>query len=123
MQSMSTEKIRRMIVLLSLFGCAWAVLVGTARSQTKTDARPQFEVASVKLATDCGRSPDDPGPRGPGVSSQGRLEIRCATLVALIQRAYVGFANGVSFNRTELEVSGGPDWIRSARYEIAAKAG
>ena len=79
-------------------------------------------MASVKLATDCGRASNNPGPRGPGVSSPGRLEIHCATVEALIQRAYVGFANGVSLNRAQLEIRGGPEWIRSVQYDIAARA-
>jgi uncharacterized protein (TIGR03435 family) len=99
-----------------------AIAVGSARSQAKTDTRPQFELASVKFSTGCGRAPNDPGPRGPGVSSPGRLEIHCETVEALIERAYVGFANGISFNRAELEIRGGPEWIRSDRYDIVAKA-
>jgi len=122
MQPITARRTRRILVILSIFGGASAITLAPARSQTKTDTRPQFDVASVKVGTDCGRAPNDPGPRGPGVSSPGRLEIHCATVEDLIQRAYVGFATGVTFNRAELEIRGGPDWIRSARYDIAAKA-
>jgi uncharacterized protein (TIGR03435 family) len=120
-QSITGHRIQRILVSSCFFGGALAIALGSARSQTKPDTRQQFEVASIKVATDCGRAPNDPGPRGPGVSSPGMLEIHCATVEALIQRAYVGFANGVSLNRAELEIKGGPDWIRSASYDIAAK--
>jgi uncharacterized protein (TIGR03435 family) len=128
MQPVAARRTRRILVILSLFGGALAITLGSARSQTNSDTRLQFDVASVKLGTGCGRNPNDPGPRGPGVSSPGRLEIHCATVEDLIQRAYVGFANGVSLNRAELEIRGGPDWTRSqvfgsARYDISAKAG
>jgi uncharacterized protein (TIGR03435 family) len=123
MQAISAHRTRRILLIASTIVGALAITSGSARSQPNADTRPRFEVASVKLATDCGRAPNDPGPRGPGVSSPGRLEIHCATVEALIQRAYVGFANGASLNRAELEIRGGPDWIRSAQYDIAAKAG
>jgi len=122
MPAIKGGRIRSILLILSSFLGALVITLGPARSQTKTDARPRFELASIKLATDCGRTPNDPGPRGPGASSPGRLEIRCASVEALIQRAYVGFANGVSLNRAELEIKGGPDWSRSARYDVAAKA-
>ena len=122
MQPITGRRARRILASLCSFASALAITSGLARSQTNTDTRPRFEVASVKLATGCGRAPNDPGSRGPGVSSPGRLEVHCATVEALIQRAYVGFANGVSLNRAELEIRGGPDWIRSAPYDIAAKA-
>jgi hypothetical protein len=107
MQPLTARRTRRILVILSIFGSALAITLASARSQTKTDTRPQFDVASVKFGTDCGRAPNDPGPRGPGISSPGRLEIHCATVEALIQGAYVGFANGVTFNRAELEIRGG----------------
>jgi len=122
-QPIIASRTRRILVILSSFGGALAITMASAHSQTKPETRPRFEVASVKLATDCGRAPDDPGPRGPGTSTPGKLEIHCNTVEALIQRAYVGFANGASLNRTELEIRGGPDWIGSARYDIAARAG
>jgi uncharacterized protein (TIGR03435 family) len=123
MQPIAVRRTQQILVILSFFGGALAITLGPARSQTKTDPQPHFEVESVKPVTDCPRDPNDPGPRGPGVSSPGRLEIHCATVVSLVQRAYVGFANGVSLNLAELEIRGGPDWIRSARYDISAKAG
>lgn len=79
----------------------------------------QFDVASIKLGADC--DGNGPGPRGPGVSRPGTLEINCATLESLIQRAYGAFADGVSFKRTELEIAGGPAWVRSDRYDVVAK--
>jgi uncharacterized protein (TIGR03435 family) len=106
---------------LILIGGALPVTVGLAQSQTKTAVRPEFEVASIKLGTDCQRN--RPGPRGPGVSSPGSLQMNCTTLDSLIQTAYVNFANGVSFSPQELEIEGGPDWIRSDQYDLAAKVG
>jgi uncharacterized protein (TIGR03435 family) len=40
----------------------------------------------------------------------------------LIQFAYVSFANGVSFSQRVLEIVGGPSWIHSDQYDVAAKA-
>jgi uncharacterized protein (TIGR03435 family) len=105
MQPITARRTRRILVILSIFGGAWRITLTSARSQTKWVPTPG----------------GDPVPRGPGVSSPGRLEIHCAAVEALIQRGYVGFANGVSFNRAELGIGGVPDWIRSARYDISAK--
>src|SRR5580693_5921628 len=38
----------------------------------------------------------------------------------LIQLAYVSFANGISYSRQELEIKGGPGWIHSDQYDVAA---
>jgi len=122
MKPIAARRTRRALAILTFFGAALAITGESAQPQTPTGTRPRFEVASVKIATGCGRAPNDPGPRGPGVTSPERLEIHCATVEALIQRAYVEFANGISLNWAELEIGGGPDWIRSARYDIAAKA-
>src|SRR5215467_10497331 len=71
-------------------------------------ARPaEFEVASVRENTLDDRIVTVNV--GPG----GRFTVRGYTLVLLIQRAY-----GVM----DWNVTGGPDWIRSARFDITATA-
>jgi uncharacterized protein (TIGR03435 family) len=74
-------------------------------AQSTTDAQPRFEVASIKP----NRS-SQPGSRfalgGPIVTIEG------ATLELMIQIAY---------DVRHFQVSGGPDWIRTDRYNIQAK--
>jgi uncharacterized protein (TIGR03435 family) len=85
-----------------------------SRAQTPP---PHFEVASVKLNSDCGNF------RGGRVPfSPGRITMECTTLQNLIQSAYVFFANGVSLNQEMVQISGGPGWVESDRYDVAAKA-
>ncbi|SPE39607.1 exported hypothetical protein [Candidatus Sulfopaludibacter sp. SbA3] len=71
-----------------------AIVIATAVSHAQTpEARPQFEVASIKRNTDCG------GRRGAGSPpSPGRMNMECITLRNLIQNAYLVFANGVGLN-------------------------
>ena len=82
-------------------------LIAAAAAFTQAQAPPEFEVASVK--------PNMANDRlvairvGPG----GIFTARGYTLVLLIQRAY-----GVM----DWNVSGGPGWIRTDRYDVAAKA-
>jgi uncharacterized protein (TIGR03435 family) len=71
-----------------------------------------FEVASIK--------PADPAAPRPGrlatiqaVTSPGRLTMRTATLKDLIRAAYA---------LEEYQISGGPGWIDSARFEVIAQA-
>jgi uncharacterized protein (TIGR03435 family) len=68
---------------------------------------PVFEVASIK--------PHKPDPTGSaGVSAQhGRLNAMNVTLQNLIMSAY---------ELHEFQVSGGPAWIDSERYDLVAKA-
>jgi uncharacterized protein (TIGR03435 family) len=66
----------------------------------------RFEVASVKP------SKDDPGSSGIK-TGHGRLDAKNVTLKRCIIGAY-----GVGPN----QVSGGPDWLESDRFEISAKA-
>jgi uncharacterized protein (TIGR03435 family) len=48
------------------------------------------------------------------VRSPDRLDVNCATVASLIQRAYG--------SRSPVRVSGGPAWIETERYRIDAKA-
>lgn len=79
-------------------------------------ARPRFEVASVKRNMSCG------GRRSGGPPTPGRLTMECATLQTLIENAYYIFADGRSVNPKTIEISGGPNWMLSDTYDIAAKA-
>ena len=87
----------------------------TKPSVTSSNQRPAFEVASVKLNSNCG------GGGIPGGTSPGRLNTTCATLRGLIRMAYGAFAGG-SVRPRVAEVLGGPGWLDSDRYEISAKA-
>jgi uncharacterized protein (TIGR03435 family) len=93
------------------------LLLQTLPSHSQTaDAQPQFEVASVKLNANCGNF------RGGRVPfSPGRLAMECTTLQNLIQSAYGAFATG-TLNQEMLQISGGPGWVESDRYDLAAKA-
>jgi uncharacterized protein (TIGR03435 family) len=104
---------------LRSYTAATAILLPlAARSQgLAAGERPQFEVASIKLNNGCqnNRNPEPP-PR------PGRLQIGCVTLQNLIQVAFAGgIVNGKPIMR-QLKVTGGPGWLQSDFYSIAAKA-
>jgi uncharacterized protein (TIGR03435 family) len=86
------------LAFAALFAPRWIALA-------QEPQRPVFEVASVKP------SQSDERPRL-GVSPGGRLNVTNATLKYLIQFAYTV---------QDYQISGGPPWMRSARYDIAAK--
>jgi uncharacterized protein (TIGR03435 family) len=99
---------------------ALLVLIHTSLSRAQTAAtQPEFEVASIKLNANCGGGF---GGRGGRPFSTGRVNMECVTVQNLIQLAYGSFADGVSFNQAMLQISGGPGWIESERYNLAAKA-
>jgi bla regulator protein blaR1 len=79
-----------------------------SRAQEPSPAKPlEFEVATVKPS-----SPDEKGTRimiQPG----GNLEVKNASLKQLITMAY---------DVREFQVSGGPGWINSDRFDIQAKS-
>jgi len=83
-------------------------------SDAQSSPRPTFEVASVKPNPDCRPSPN----AGP---LQGRLELPCITPRMLIQAAYGGFT-GEKLNARYLDVVGGPGWLDTEWYQVAAKA-
>jgi uncharacterized protein (TIGR03435 family) len=80
-------------------------VAGVAMAQTETG--PQFEVASIKPAA--------PGAHGAFFrnSPGGRVTISNLTLWALILNAY---------RIQPFQISGGPAWFNSDRYDIVAKA-
>jgi bla regulator protein blaR1 len=104
-------------VLLAAFGMAAVagpIVIGLmnappSRAQEKmlTTAPKEFEVASIK--------PSAPGGRGIRVqiAPGGRLDAGNITVKFLIQQAY-----GVK----DFQISGGPGWINSERYDLVAKA-
>ncbi len=104
-------------VLLAGFGMAAVavpIVIGLvnappsrAQEQTKKDPPKEFEVASIK--------PSAPGGRGVRLQMApgGRLDASNVTVKILIQQAY-----GVK----DFQISGGPGWINSDRYDLVAKA-
>jgi uncharacterized protein (TIGR03435 family) len=78
---------------------------------------PAFEVTAIKPNLTCG----GPGRGSGGVTSPGRMTLECAELRDLILTAYGIYANGGSPG-FRMQVLGGPGWIDSDRYDIAAKA-
>jgi uncharacterized protein (TIGR03435 family) len=83
---------------------------GTATQQTQAAEPTSFEVASIK--------PSDPAPNGQfmvriGTSPGGRWTASGITVGMLIQQAY---------DVKDYQISGGPSWLNSERYDIVAKA-
>lgn len=79
----------------------------------QTPARPEFEVATIKLNINCGHAGFRPLP--------GRLSTSCTGMRSLIQAAYGTFGDGVKLNPGAPEVMGGPAWLDSDLYDIEAK--
>lgn len=93
---MSLRRSRAVTAFLILSGCAIA----------QTDVHPEFEVASIKPAA--------PDARGMYIRPiAGGITITNMTLKEMMAMAY----------RTQpFQISGGPAWFDSARYDIAAKS-
>jgi uncharacterized protein (TIGR03435 family) len=85
---------------------AFLISTGAAIAQVaETDSKPQFEVASIKLGSlglPGGRILYQPG---------GKLRVTNISLKQLIQQAY---------DVDPFQVSGGPAWVDSTRYDINA---
>ena len=103
--------------------------------------RPQFEEAAIRPCPEDFRAPE--GARGGGSNSlritRGRLDALCVTVATLIRTAYPPLGNNspfagladvpARFDMTQglgredgTRVRGGPDWVRSEKYTIAAVA-
>jgi len=86
---------------------AWSLIGAIASATAFAQAPTEFEVASVRPNTANDRIVTiDVGPGG-------RFAARGYTLVLLMQRAY----GVMGWN-----ISGGPGWIRTDRYDVSAKA-
>lgn len=82
---------------------------GVAAPQTQATAPESFEVASIKPS-----APDSRMMRMMGTSSSdGRYTASNVTVKMLIQQAY---------DLKDYQISGGPTWLTSDRYDIVAKA-
>jgi uncharacterized protein (TIGR03435 family) len=93
-------------VVVAITGLLGSLITATGRAQSQTDRALSFEVASVK--------PSKPGSRFSMTRSPGgRLTVTNATLKMLIKAAY---------HLKDYQLSGGPAWIDSDRFDIVAKA-
>jgi uncharacterized protein (TIGR03435 family) len=101
-------------VLLAM-GLAAGARTATSQSQPAApgavaELGPEFEVATIRPA-----APDQKG-SGNYVSASGRFEGRNTTL-----RGLVGFAYNDWQHFSGDEVSGGPKWVNSDRFDVEAK--
>lgn len=87
--------VQRIVALLLLAGAA-------ARSQTPT--RPEFEVASIRLSKPDGTS------MGAGVGSASEHNVTLKSLMT------------VAYRIQDFQISGGPSWAASDRFDVEAKA-
>jgi uncharacterized protein (TIGR03435 family) len=89
----------------------------------QSNARPAFEAASIKPNTSNWKERFE-NRMGGGYQPGGRLNMRNASLLLLIQFAYAAHDNPMSGHSLPLlasQVVGGPAWIDSFGYDIEAK--
>lgn len=82
-----------------------------AQSEQATDARPSFEVVSIR--------PGRPGDQGVWASDAGRFAVSSVTARYLIEYAYNDFKAGAILRDDQL--LGGPGWITTEKWAINAK--
>lgn len=88
-------------------GIAMGMLNAPVHAQSSAQASPKFDVASIKPA-----APTEHFMFGVRLMPGGGINAANVTLKLLIQNAY-----GVD----DFQISGGPGWIETARYNIEAK--
>jgi uncharacterized protein (TIGR03435 family) len=103
-----------------LIAVAILVILAPRGGPAQSAPRRAFEVTAIKPNKDCGA----PGRGSGGQTSPGRISLICAQLRDLILTAYGIYADNsdpspLSFR---MQVVGGPAWIDSDRFDLAAKA-
>ena len=83
-------------------------LVAGVVAQAAQSPKPAFDVVSIK------RSVSGSFPVGPEARAGGSFVATNATLERIVRFAY---------NVPDYQVSGGPDWVRTDRFDIEARAG
>jgi uncharacterized protein (TIGR03435 family) len=129
-------RLRNMLAAAAGILAATGVMITPQTSaQSASTATPKFEVASIRLATNCeGGGRDPSGSRSKW--SPGRLTLECQTVDHLIRDAYLLYADGkpwpvpvpgglrvppISARLLDQPIKGGPAWVGSDRYTIEAK--
>ena len=97
--------------ITSILLLAQVVLGVRAQRVPETDERLSFEVASVKP------NKDTTAPPTFELSPAGRIVVTAYPLFQLIRIAYT--SNSIE---TEQQIVGGPDWLKSDRFDFVAKA-
>jgi hypothetical protein len=90
-----------LMVALLLGTLNWSEL--SAQNQDETNALPRFDVVSVK------RDTSGEGPANDWQRSPGRIDYQNTQLIQLIR---------VAWGSISLRVEGGPDWIRTDRFDV-----
>jgi len=110
MSAVSIAQGRFLTLFVGLAGC----VAGQSPDAGRSNARPEFEAATVKPVANC----DHAAPRVP---SRGRFYLPCTTARKLIQIAY-GTFNGSEIAAGKMDVIGGPSWLDKQQYEVNAVA-
>ncbi len=87
-----------------------------SHAQNTTPAKPTFEVASIKLNSNC-------LPARPGIQPAGMFVYKCVPLEIVIRVAWVNWISGYrNLHGRWTELVGGPRWVYSDYYDFSAKA-
>src|SRR5215470_13403086 len=105
---MAREKLFARVALAGIGFAAFA-LGPCAQSQTKQDDQLTFEVASVKPSAGC---PPACGLIRSTVGSQGYH----------VEGAFLKTVMTVAYSVTDRQISGGPSWMTTERFDIEARA-
>ena len=93
--------------------CTVVAVLGMAMAAPAQDTGPAFDVASIKRAQDLrGSSITGPPPGTVTLQPGGRLIAPASTVRQLI---------AVAWDLQEVQVLGGPEWVRDDRFEVIAQ--